>query len=82
VRVGPATLRLSDPADRYLREIEAQAADERPRPTTPRPTVATLPRAAARRPPSPALRAAIAVATGVLVVVALAVVMLAVGSSR
>ncbi len=31
VRVGPATLRLSDPADRYLREIEAQAADEAPR---------------------------------------------------
>jgi pSer/pThr/pTyr-binding forkhead associated (FHA) protein len=25
VRVGPATLRLSDPADRYLRELEARA---------------------------------------------------------
>lgn len=82
VRVGPATLRLSDPADRYLREIEAQAADEAPRTAAARPAAAPLARAAPRRPPSPALRAAIAVATGVLVMVALAVVMLAVGSRR
>ena len=78
VRVGPATLRLSNPADRYLREIEAQAADEAAR----RPAPSPAPDPPARRPPSPALRAAIAVATGVLVIVVLAVVMLAVGGSR
>jgi pSer/pThr/pTyr-binding forkhead associated (FHA) protein len=80
VRVGPATLRLSDPADRYLREIEAQAADDaRPSPAPQPPSRSpAVPRAAARRPSAP-LRAAIAVATGVLAMVAVALVMLALG---
>ncbi|MES1207617.1 MAG: FHA domain-containing protein, partial [Pseudomonadota bacterium] len=82
VRIGPATLRLSDPADRYLREIEAQAADEAPRQLAPGPAPVAAARPPAKRPPSQALRAVIAVATGVLVMVVLAVVMLAVGASR
>jgi pSer/pThr/pTyr-binding forkhead associated (FHA) protein len=82
VRIGPAVLRLSDPADRYLREIEAPG-DDAPRSRLP---VATLRTDSARRlaraaaPRSGALRASIAVATGVLVIVAAAVVMLALGS--
>ena len=27
IQIGPATLRLSDPADRYLRDFEARAPD-------------------------------------------------------
>jgi pSer/pThr/pTyr-binding forkhead associated (FHA) protein len=82
VRIGPAVLCLSDPADRYLREIEAPGEDA-PRSRAPVITLRTdsarrLARAAAPR--SGALRAAIAVATGVLVIVAAAVVMLALGS--
>jgi pSer/pThr/pTyr-binding forkhead associated (FHA) protein len=82
VRIGPATLRLSDPADRYLREIEAQE-DEAPAPAPrSRPiTLRTEPARQARQArASGALRAAIAVATGVLVIVVAAVVMLALGS--
>ncbi len=81
VRIGPATLRLSDPADRYLREIEAQERDTtatetaRPSRSVPR----TAPRPAPPRRSSGALRAAIAVATGVLLMVAAAVLMLALG---
>ena len=85
VRVGPAVLRLSDPADRYLREIEAEG-DEAGGPGT-RSRAITL-RTEPDRPARPArparasgaLRAAIAVATGVLVIVVAAVLMLALGS--
>jgi len=79
VRLGPAILRLSDPADRYLRELEGQedgAGAGRSRPITLR---TEPPRRARRAPPSGALRAAIAVATGVLVIVMAAVLMLALG---
>ncbi len=81
LRIGPATLRLSDPADRYLREIEAQERD----------TTAAGAAAAARqtfgapaRPRTPrrrntALRAAVAVSTGVLVMIAAALLMLVLG---
>jgi pSer/pThr/pTyr-binding forkhead associated (FHA) protein len=81
VRMGPATLRLSDPADRYLRELEAQERDttatETARPA--RATLRTGPRPVVARRSNTALRAAIAVATGVLVMVAAAVLMLALG---
>lgn len=81
VRIGPATLRLSDPADRYLREIEAQERDttatETARPPKPVARAAARPQAARRS--TGALRAAIAVATGVLVMVVAALVMLALG---
>jgi pSer/pThr/pTyr-binding forkhead associated (FHA) protein len=77
VRIGPAVLRLSDPADRYLREIEAPGDEARPRIVTFRDEA---PRKARPAPRSGALRAAIAVATGVLVIVVAAVLMLALGS--
>ena len=79
LRIGPATLRLSDPADRYLREIESQERDTTAAAPAPRP-VRTAARAPSARPPSNALRAAIAVATGVLVMVVAALLMLAFGS--
>ncbi len=82
VRIGPAVLRLSDPADRYLREMEgpedvAASVGTRSRPITLRTEPAPRPRPAQT---SGALRAAIAVATGVLVIVVAAVLMLALGS--
>lgn len=81
LRIGPATLRLSDPADRYLREIESQERDTTAAEAAPAPRPA---KPAARPPvarrPSTALRAAIAVATGVLVMVVAALLMLAFGS--
>ncbi len=81
LRVGPATLRLSDPADRYLREIEEQERDTLA--GEPPPPARAAVRPAARAPlagrSNPALRAAVAVATGVLVIVAAAVLMLAFG---
>lgn len=81
LRIGPATLRLSDPADRYLREIEAQERDT----TAAEPAPPAKALRAAPRPPragrsDAALRAAIAVATGVLVMVVAALLMLAFGS--
>ena len=80
VRIGPAVLRLSDPADRYLRELEGEedrAGTGRSRPITLR----TEPQRRARPArASGAPRAAIAVATGVLVIVVAAVLMLALGS--
>ncbi len=81
LRLGPATLRLSDPADRYLREIEAQERDAtaaEPAPAS-RPAEKSGPRARTQHPRNTALRAAVAVSTGVLVMVAAALLMLAFG---
>jgi pSer/pThr/pTyr-binding forkhead associated (FHA) protein len=80
VRIGPAVLRLSDPADRYLRELEAQ--DDPPAVMSRPPSGARLApeaRLAPARRSSTALRAAIGIAAGVLVIVAAAALMLAFG---
>ena len=79
LRIGPATLRLSDPADRYLREIEAQERDTTAAAPAPRAVRAAPRPPSPRRRPSAALRAAIAVATGVLVMVVAALLLLAFG---
>ncbi|HXJ19775.1 MAG TPA: FHA domain-containing protein [Polyangia bacterium] len=77
VRIGPAVLRLSDPADRYLREIEAPGADEL------RPRIVTFrdepPRQVRPAQKSNTLRAAMAVAMGVLVIVVAAGLILVLG---
>jgi len=63
IRIGPATLRLSDPADRYLRDFEARAPQPQEGEGTveaPAPAAATAPldAAADAAPPQAALAAA------------------------
>jgi len=63
IQIGPATLRLSDPADRYLRDFEARAPQPQEREGTieaPAPAAATAPldAAADAAPPQAALAAA------------------------
>ena len=57
IQIGPATLRLSDPADRYLREFEARAP-EVPRPEVPRTEDEAVPAPAAAATATPSAAAA------------------------
>jgi pSer/pThr/pTyr-binding forkhead associated (FHA) protein len=93
VQIGPALLRLSDPADRYLRDFEAQTDEkdesesEPPSATGPLEPAAAAPAvaevaAAPIQSPSPGgggSRTAIVVAAAVLLIVGVVVVVLAVG---